>query len=133
MAFSKKGLFSDASKKLILSERKTVIPITYMAIVLMTYYGPNAELFGNIKLAIWHYQNPITDIEAFVSNVSLLFTVDIISLIINGILLRYFCQINPFKVLKQIQQEFWPAFAITECFVLVEVSKQRTYLIWIQV
>ena len=92
----------------------------------MTYYGPNAELFGNIKLAIWHYQNPITDIEAFVSNVSLLFIVDIISLIINGILLRYFCQINAFKVLKQIQQEFWPAFAITECFVLVEVSKQRT-------
>ena len=89
----------------------------------MTYYGPNAELFGNIKLAIWHYQNPITDIEAFISNVSLLFIVDIISLIINGILLWYFCQINAFKVLKQIQQEFWPAFAITECFVLVEVSE----------
>ena len=96
--------------------------MTYIIIVLMSYFGPNAKLLGNIQLDIWQYQNPILDIDDFVWNVSLLALVDIASFIINGILLWWICKINILKTLKNLQKEFWPAFAITEGFLLMEVK-----------
>ena len=92
---------------LVLSERKSIIPLSYIFIVLMAYYGPNANLIGNIKLTIWQYQSPITDIEALVYNVGLLSLVDLSSFAINGILLWFFCGINLMKTLKSLQQEFF--------------------------
>ena len=108
-----------------MGERKSIIPVTYILIVLMAYYGPNANLLGNIQLVIWHYQSPITDIEALVFNVGLLFLVDLSSFVINGILLWYFCGINLLRTLKNLQQEFWLAFAIAEAFLIMEVSVLR--------
>ena len=106
---------------LVLGERKSIIPVTYILIVLMAYYGPNANILGNIQLTIWHYQSPIVEIEDLVYNVGLLFLVDLSSFVVNGILLRYFCGINLMKTLKTLQQEFWLPFAIAEAKLLMEV------------
>ena len=73
--------------KLVLSERTSVNTLTYMALVAIAYFGPNAQLMGNIQLAIWQFQRPLTDIEAYLFKVSLLMVVDIFSLIFNGVLL----------------------------------------------
>ena len=94
----------------------------------MAYYGPNANLLGNIQLTIWHYQSPIVEIEAMVYNVGLLFLVDLSSFVINGILLWYFCGINLMRTLKNLQQKFWLAFAIAEAFLIMEVSNSNTVL-----
>ena len=64
-----------------------IIPLTYIMMTLMAFYGPNAEILGNIKLAVWHYQTPIEDIETFISNVGLLLVIDFLRFIINGTLL----------------------------------------------
>ena len=95
--------------------------MTYIFIILMSYFGPNSELLGNIKMEIWQFQKPITDIDAYVQNVSLLLTVDVLSFVINGILLRVFCKVNLVKVLKELQQEFWLAFMLAEAYILMEV------------
>ena len=87
----------------------------------MMYYGPNADILGSIKLKIWHYQSVISDIEAYVWNVSYLFFVDIFSLIINSGIIWYFCRINLLKLMKRLQQEFWHVFMITEGYILMEV------------
>ena len=58
--------------------------MTYIAVMAMAYYGPNAEIMGSVNLKIWHHQNVIDDIEAFAINVGLLAGVDFISFIING-------------------------------------------------
>ena len=89
----------------------------------MAFFRPNASLLGNIKLSIWHFQKPITDIEAFAWKVSLLMIVDFLSFFINGILLWWFCCINLLKVLKQLQVDFWKTFAITEAYTLMEVFR----------
>ena len=106
-----------------ISERKSIITLTYIIIVLMAYFGPNAEIIGNINLAIWQYQRPIEDIKLFVWNVSLFLLVDICSFIMNSLLLWCFCQIDLIKVLMKLQKEFWPAFTITEAFIFMEVNK----------
>ena len=87
----------------------------------MAYYGPNAKLLGNIRLAIWQFQQPIEDIVQYVMNVSLLLVVDFLSFFINGVLLWYFANINLLMVLKQLQKDFWIVFTIAEAFLLMQV------------
>ena len=115
-------MISDDGLKLVLSERKSINTLSYLIVVLMAYFGPNAELLGNIKIAIWQFQRPITDIEAYVIKVSILLAVDLSSLVINGALLWCFCiKTNVFKILKRLQQQWWICFAIVEAFHLQAV------------
>ena len=104
------------------------MPLTYMALILMAYFGPNAGLLGNIKLRLWHYQKPIPDINAFVMNVSLFLVVDILSFVINGCLLWHFCKVNAIKQLQKVQKDFWIVFGIAEAFLLMEVKNEDCIL-----
>ena len=114
-------LTPDATMGLVLSERKSFMPATYIILILMAYFGPNAKLIGNIQLSIWQFERPIQDINQYVANVSLLLGMDFMSFIVNGILLWYFADINVFQFLKKLQQDFWGPFAIAEAFLLMEV------------
>ena len=72
---------------LILTERnETLVPLTYLAIMAMAYYGPNAEIMGSVKLQIWHHDNIIQDFGAFATNILILFAMDFMSFIVNGFL-----------------------------------------------
>ena len=113
----------DKIENLILTERiETIIPLAYISIMTMAYYGPNANIMGSVKLQIWHHQNVIEDFEAFVINVSLLFGADLISLIINGFLIWKVCNINPLKVVYKIQKRYWFVMMFTEAYMLGAVS-----------
>ena len=112
----------DAIAKLVLSERKSLNSTIYLILILTAFYGPNAELLGNIRLAIWQFQRPIEDITTYVSNVSLLLIVDLISFAVNGVMIWQYCQINVLKIMATIQKEFWLVFAIAEAFLQMEVS-----------
>ena len=107
---------------LILTERiETIIPMAYLALMLMAYYGPNAEILGSVKLTIWHYRSSITDISEFVTNLSLLLVIDGSSLVINGILLWKFCNTNVLKVLQNQQKLFGYYMLVVEGYLLSEV------------
>ena len=90
--------------------------------VLMAYHGPNAELLGNIKGVFWQFQSPIEDIDAFTIKVSILFVVDVFSLVFCGALIWYYCKINIMKALKKLQYEYWHLFAVAEAFLLLQVN-----------
>ena len=107
--------------ELILSERQSLHAFTHLTLIIMAYYGPNAEILGNIKLRIWQFQNPITDIYIYVYNVGLWLSVDVLSLIVNGILLWHFCNINVMNTLKKLQTTYWLIFAIAEAYIFMEV------------
>ena len=108
--------------ELVLTERQSVHAFTYLILIIMAYFGPNAEVLGNIKLRIWQFQNPITDIKEYVLNVSLWLFVDLFSAVITGILLWYFCKINLMKVVNRLQRNYWIIFAVAEAYILMEVS-----------
>ena len=105
-----------------IGEKCSLISLTYLLLILMAYYGPNAELLGNIKLTLWQFQNPIPDIGAYATNVFVLLAVDWTASIINIVVIRIVCKINVFKILKTLQQNFWPVFAAAEAFLLMEAS-----------
>ena len=108
--------------KLVITERKSLLVLTYIILTIMAYYGPNAELLGNIKLTIWQYERPILDIQHYILNVSLLMAVDLLSFVVNGIALWKFCNINVFEFTKKLQKDFWMIFAVGESVLLMEVK-----------
>ena len=108
---------------LVLTERiETLVPLTYMICFAIAYYGPNAEILGNIKLDLWQYK-PVLDFGNYMKNVFILFVVDFMSLVINGIILQTTCNINIFKILKNIQREFWLIMAAGQALALASVIK----------
>ena len=117
--------------ELILSERQSLHAFTYLTLIIMAYYGPNAEILGNIKLRIWQFQNPITDIYVYLYNVGLWLSIDVLSVIINGILLWHFCKINVLNTFKRLQTTYWHIFAIAEAYIFMEVLHFLFYECWL--
>ena len=89
----------------------------------MAYYGPNAEFLGNIKLTIWQYK-AVSDAQLYknIESLLIMFGIDFLSGIINGILLWKACKINVFKVMQKIQKEFWLIMGVQEAFFFVQVE-----------
>ena len=96
--------------------------MTYIFLILMAYFGPNAKNLGNIQLEIWHFKRPIEDIYLYTMNVTLMLGMEFLSSLVNGVLLAYFSNINVLKVMKSLQKDFWIVFAIAEGVFLMEVG-----------
>ena len=109
--------------ELTLTERiETLVPLTYMICYAIAYYGPNAEILGSVKLDLWQFK-PILDFEKYMTSLFMLFSVDFLSLIMNGIILWTTCNINMFKVFQKIQSDFWLIMAVQQSYSLLEVIK----------
>ena len=107
---------------LVLSERVEIVtPLNYILVFLMAYYGPNAEILGNVKLTLWHFR-AVTDLEQYLGNIILLFVVDFSSAIICGIILWTMCKINMFKTLQSIQKDLWHYMAISDAKSITDVN-----------
>ena len=81
-----------------------VSPLSFSIAFILAHYGPNGNLIGNIRAAIWHYE-PIDDAPEFLKIVLVFFLVDFSSTIIALVLLWFICKINFLKVLVAVQKE----------------------------
>ena len=116
------SLAQENVRGLILTERcEIVVSSLYVLTFIMAYYGPNGGLIGNVKLTIWQFQ-AVKDINKFLENVFVLFAIDFSSAVVNGILLWTTCQINCFKILKDIQKEFWHIMGFQEAMLFLSVK-----------
>ena len=114
--------------RLVLTERvETVVPILFLTTFFMAYYGPNAELIGNVKLTIWQYE-AVTDINELLKNICLFFAIDFSSAIVTGIILWTTCKINCLKTLKKMQKEFWHILGFQEVYAFVSVKMIKNSL-----
>ena len=100
------------------------MPLTYILCFLSAFYGPNAEILGNVKATVWHYR-AVLDLGAYLKNIMIFFVVDTMSFLINGILLWTTCKINVLEVLKNMQKTFWLIWATQEAALYIEVPKNQ--------
>ena len=106
---------------LIINESVEILmPVAYVITLVMAYYGPNAEILGNIKNSEWQY-SAIEDIGSTMKWMGLLFSVDIVSAVICVVLIYGFCKINILKMYLQVQNQLWYILAIEEAYILSEV------------
>ena len=111
-----------AAVNLIINESiEFTIPITYLFALLIAYFGPNAEILGNIKNNYWQY-TAIEDLDESLKWIALLFFVDLSSLVISFVLLQCFCKINLFRMYLQIQDQVGHIQVLATSYYIVEVN-----------
>ena len=109
---------ADALKILVLSESlEFVMPLGYLACFVAAFYGPNADVLGNVKNSYWQYQ-AVENLERAISNLLLLVSIDLLSLVISLFLLWKFCKINILKVYIYLQKQYGYAFAMQQAYLI---------------
>ena len=117
----------DAVMSLLFNEAvECIMPIAYCICLLMAYFGPNAELLGNIKNGSWNY-NAIEDIGDACYWLILLFIVDLGSLLVCIFLLKVHCDMNILKMFLQVQQQIGPFLALYQAYMVTEVCYITPY------
>ena len=94
--------------------------LSFILVFSVAYFGPNANLFGNISNSYWNYV-AIEDIALTLGNMTLFFLVDFSSIIVSALILWYFCNINLMKVLMVFLEEFGIDFGLILSFGLIVV------------
>ena len=98
---------------------EAITPFAFLICLLLTYYGPNAHLFGNVGSSHFHYK-PVEDIGKYVQNLWTFFIVDVLCLIVTSALLWFVSRINILKAYMVIVKEFWPFISmITSTWILL--------------
>ena len=99
-------------QELVISEMVDVmIPITYLLTFILAYYGPNAELIGNVRNGYWQYTKT-EDVNHTIEYVFMFLLVDVCSLLVSAALLWCFCRINLYRAYSEIMKEFGTAITI---------------------
>ena len=112
-----------ALSKLVLTEIiEILVPLSYLTTMLFAYYGPNAEILGNIKFGCWQFQ-PIEDIGKVVIAVMTMFIIDSSSAVIGCFWLWKSCSINALDKTFKVVRERWDAIVGISANFLIYVSR----------
>ena len=99
-----------------------MIPLACVGCLFISYFGPNAELIGNIGNDYWQYSK-MENLEHALKYALTFFLTDLGSLIASLALLWIFCHLNSFRAFIAIQKEFGFAFMVQMASLLNSVSK----------
>ena len=101
--YKKKGsaaALASAIQNLVLAETVEVnIPVMYTVCFMLAYFGPNAEVLGNIKNSYFHY-TAVEDVWSSFEMLCIIMAIDLILLIISYGILYKFAKIDLLKVNK---------------------------------
>ena len=92
-----------------------MVPVVYAVGISIGYYGYNGTILGNIKNGYWEYQ-PIDNIGYLFQMMVLLFGVDVLSFLINYLILSTMTNVNLFSEFCRIMNKYWQFIAV--CFAL---------------
>jgi len=96
-----------AISKLVLAELcEGLVPLAYAICFAIAYYGPNAELFGNVRNGSWQYKE-VEDVSQTFLVMLWLFTIDLISLALNAFIIWTNCNVNLFNEICNFMQKYW--------------------------
>ena len=98
-----------------------VVPIVYILTFITAYFGPNAEIIGNIGNSYWQY-NAVIDVGHTLQNLVIIFFIDLGSLIISAFILWTFGRINIYRAFSFYQKEYGLVFMINVTFIFYSVS-----------
>ena len=88
-----------------------MVPLCYIFTFLIAYYGPNAELLGNVRSNYWQYK-PVEDVGKLVLTIFCMFLVDISSGIFAGLLLST-SSIDLLREGCAVLKTHWPIITLT--------------------
>ena len=99
-----------------------MVPLSFIATLVIAYFGPNSELIGNIGSSLWHYKK-VEDINQALENVLMVFFMDLSSIMFGSIILWIACGIIFFKAIMAIVKEFGFVMFLTLGYYLMSVRR----------
>ena len=112
---------NEALKCLILTEMlKTIIPIIYVFSFLIAYFGPNANVLGNVQNDYWQYEK-VDDVSEKFSRIGMFFIFDVGRVIIFSALIWRYCKFDIYGTYCNIIRHYGVLifFYITGCLSVV--------------
>ena len=103
---------------------EVLVPLVYLSTFLIAYYGPNANILGNIRNEYWHY-HAIDDVGRLMATVLQMFFIDLSSIVIGGLFLWKFCGINLINRCCKTIESYWKIISVK---VASETAKVRIVL-----
>ena len=88
-----------------------LVPLAYAIGFSMAYYGPNAELIGNVRNGYWQYSQ-VDDVNWHFLILLGLFVIDIICLVFNSIIIWIFTDVNMLNEFCTAMQKYWYIMAL---------------------
>ena len=102
----------EATQDLILDEViEVTMPIVYVSMVLLAFYGPNAGILGNIGCEKWAWIK-ITNLAKFLNNVFRMFAIDFLALVLTSLHLWKKSSTNIMKQLCIDIKSYWPIISV---------------------
>ena len=108
----------NGSRKICINVTKIILPelvegftpLIYGISMALAYYGPNANLFVNMRSNFWG--KPIEDINRVFISMAFLFAIDTISAVLNSLCLWYKTNINMFQEFCGVLRKYWMFMAV---------------------
>ena len=94
-------------------------PILYSLCLLLAYFGPNAEVLGNVKSGLWQYV-AIDDIYETYFWIVLMVFIDLVSTVISFAVLQTYAHVNIIKAYIQMQKVLGYALVIQQTYMMTE-------------
>jgi len=85
---------------------KVLLTITYCLIFCIAYFGPNAEILGNIKNDYWQYKK-VEDIRVPLTKLAMFLLVDLLRIMLNYFILWKNCRISLFAEYCKLMATYW--------------------------
>ena len=82
-----------------------ITPVIYACSMAMAYYGPNAHIFSNVRNNYWSEE--IENIGPLFLTMTILFSVDILSAVINSFWLQKAAETNIFQDFYRLLSKYW--------------------------
>ena len=88
-----------------------LVPLTYIITFLMAYYGPNAEIIGNVGNSDFHYKE-VSDLLGFMGDLTGMFVIDLIGCFVTGLVLWKYASVDLMSEAQKILKLFWALISI---------------------
>ena len=119
----------DLIQALVLNELlEFIIPLGFLAVQAMAYYGPNAGIMLDVGAEIWT-GGKIDNIWDASNAILWFFCLDFISVIVTGTILWVFGKINLFKAFCMLTKEFFVPLTLIPAYLIMTVSILNCHII----
>lgn len=98
-----------------------LLPILYCIMFSMAYFGPNAEIMGNIKNDYWQYKK-VEDVTIPLSKIGVFLFIDLLRIMLSSFILWKCCRINFFSEYCRMMDIYWKAITSYIALYLLAVS-----------
>ena len=96
------------------------VPLLFIFVIAVAFYGPNPEIFGNIGNSYWQF-SAIDDIHHTLKSMGLLFLVDFSSTLTSACILWFSSKINLYYAFQDVQMEFGKSFCLVQGYTMLTV------------